>query len=176
MKRFNLTAAGLAAAAICGAASADISIQFNSGALGAGGVFGPIAVGSVSGTLTSFLADITFTNLFGDSSWASDMLVAFSDGTNAASAGGFNLNFGVTTLGGWNSGASSASGNYSMMAANGTSVAMNGLGNLYIANGYSASSGASYSGKITLKGLNYVPAPGAIALLGLAGLRSRRRR
>jgi hypothetical protein len=174
MKRFTLTAAGLAAAAICGASSADISIQFASGPLAAGqGI--SINLGSISGTLTSALADINFFNSGSDSSWAADMLIAVTDGFAGGSFGGFNLGYGVTDLGGWSSGNFSSSGFYSMMAGNGGSVAMNGAGVLYIANGYNLSSGASYSGKITLKGLNYVPAPGALALVGLVGLRSRRR-
>lgn len=174
MKRFTLSAAGLAAAAICGASNADISFQFSSGAL-LGGQFVSFNLGSISGTLTSAIADIQFTNLASDSSWAADMLVAVSDGTNAGEFGGYNLSFGATDLGSWVPGSSSTSGFYSMIANNGGSVAMNGAGTIYIANGYSFSSGASYSGKITLKGLNYVPAPGAVALIGLAGLRSRRR-
>jgi len=175
MKRFSLTAAGLAAAAICGASSADISVTFSSGALvGGQGIL--ISLGSISGTLTSAIADIQFTNLFSDSSWASDLLVGVSDGNAVGSFGGFNLGFGGTDLGGFGSGSSSASGFYSMLASNGGSLAMNGQGLIAVYNGYSGSSGASYSGKITLKGLNAVPAPGAAALLGLAGLaRSRRR-
>lgn len=171
MKRFTLTAAGLTAAALCGAASADISVQF--GGTFPAGTFISISLGSVSGTLTGICADINFVNLGNDGSWASDMLVMVSDGTTGFSCGGYNLNFGTNYIGSWDSGASSSSGFYSM-AANGGG-AMGGNGVLYIANGWNAGGGAEYSGKITLKGLNYVPAPGALALVGLVGLRSRRR-
>jgi MYXO-CTERM domain-containing protein len=39
-----------------------------------------------------------------------------------------------------------------------------------------ASPGGSWSGTITLYGVDVVPAPGALALLGVAGLAGRRRR
>lgn len=172
MKRFTLTAAGLTAAALCGAANADISVVFDTN-LGPG-QFISISLGSMSGTLTGICADIFFTNNAGDGSWASDMLVMVSDGTTGFSAGGFNLSFGLNYIGSWDSGASSSSNFYSMQALGGGAMAGNGV--LYIANGWNAGGGAGYDGKITLKGLNYVPAPGALALVGLAGLtRSRRR-
>ncbi len=48
--------------------------------------------------------------------------------------------------------------------------------NVWIGNGYSfAGSSGTWTGTVTLHGVN-VPAPGAIALLGLAGLTARRRR
>jgi hypothetical protein len=174
MKRFSLSAAGLAAAAITGVASADISVNFSTGPLGAGQGIVIDLGGPITGTLTSILADINFVNMFGDSSWAADMLVAISDGTSLFSCGGYNLVYGGTYIGSWDSGSSSASGFYSMNTNGGG--AMNGGGFVGIANGYSGSSGASYSGKITFKGVDLVPAPGALALLGIGGLVGSRRR
>ncbi|MSR70349.1 MAG: PEP-CTERM sorting domain-containing protein, partial [Phycisphaerales bacterium] len=44
-------------------------------------------------------------------------------------------------------------------------------------NGYGAAgTSGTFTGSITLHGVSAVPAPGAIALLGLAGLVGRRRR
>jgi len=48
---------------------------------------------------------------------------------------------------------------------------------VWIGNGYGAAgTSGTWTGTITLIGVNAVPAPGAIALLGLAGLAGRRRR
>ncbi|MFM1805263.1 MAG: hypothetical protein RL136_2142, partial [Planctomycetota bacterium] len=68
---------------------------------------------------------------------------------------------------------SPAYGEYSA-SFSGYNVAVNN-GSLVVANGWSTSPGGAWSGTITLYGVS-VPAPGAIALLGLAGLAGRRRR
>jgi MYXO-CTERM domain-containing protein len=48
---------------------------------------------------------------------------------------------------------------------------------VYLGNGYGAGgTSGTWTGSITLLGVTAVPAPGAIALLGLAGLVGRRRR
>jgi hypothetical protein len=48
---------------------------------------------------------------------------------------------------------------------------------IWLGNGYGAAgTSGTFTGTITLIGVNAVPAPGAIALLGLAGLAGRRRR
>ena len=56
------------------------------------------------------------------------------------------------------------------------SVAMSGSGAFYLANGWSSSGGTTSSFTVTLHGINAVPAPGALALLGLAGIAGTRRR
>ncbi|MEI6879145.1 MAG: MYXO-CTERM sorting domain-containing protein, partial [Planctomycetota bacterium] len=59
-----------------------------------------------------------------------------------------------------------------------TGLNMTGSTNsIWIGNGYSyAPTSGTWTGSITLLGVNAVPAPGAIALVGLAGLVGRRRR
>jgi MYXO-CTERM domain-containing protein len=48
---------------------------------------------------------------------------------------------------------------------------------IYIGNGYGGSgTSGTWTGTITLIGIDEVPAPGALALLGVAGLSARRRR
>jgi MYXO-CTERM domain-containing protein len=50
-------------------------------------------------------------------------------------------------------------------------------GVIWVGNGYGASgSSGTWTGTITLIGIDEVPAPGALALLGVAGLSARRRR
>jgi hypothetical protein len=54
-------------------------------------------------------------------------------------------------------------------------MAANPLQSIWIGNGYGAAgTSGTWTGTITLIGV--VPAPGAVALLGLAGLTGRRRR
>ena len=48
-------------------------------------------------------------------------------------------------------------------------------GNLFLGNGYAGGGNGVWTGTITLVGLDAVPAPGALALLGLAGMGRRRR-
>jgi MYXO-CTERM domain-containing protein len=56
-------------------------------------------------------------------------------------------------------------------------MAANPLQSIWIGNGYGAAgTSGTWTGTITLIGVTAVPAPGAFALLGLAGLTGRRRR
>jgi len=79
----------------------------------------------------------------------------------------------------WPNGASSAPGT----SVSGTVTLITALNltgsdlNVWIGNGYGAAgTSGTWSGTVTLHGVSVVPAPGAIALLGLAGLAGRRRR
>ena len=48
---------------------------------------------------------------------------------------------------------------------------------IWLGNGYGAAgTSGTWTGSITLVGVNAVPAPGALALLGVAGFAARRRR
>jgi MYXO-CTERM domain-containing protein len=102
------------------------------------------------------------------------MLLGVSGTGGMASVGGYNLSLGGSSWGGLNG--SAGTGTYSGSASG--SMAMNGAGGFYWYNGWSASLGTTSSGTFTLYGINAaaIPAPGALALLGLAGIASRRRR
>jgi MYXO-CTERM domain-containing protein len=170
-KRFMLTAAGATAAAIVGAANADITVNIDTTTLlGGEQVF--VDLGAVSGTLTGISYSYSWTNDTGDSSWSSDMLLAVSNSGNFVSVGGYNLSYGGSSWGALSGGP--ASGSYSGIASG--SAAMSGNAGFYWANGWSSSAGTTSSGTFTLMGINAIPAPGALALLGLAGLAGRRRR
>ena len=97
-KRFMLSAAGVTAAAIAVHAGADISVSDSDVFLLGGSVAG-YGLGAISGTLTGITFSTYWANTAGDSSWASDMLIAVSDGTSLVSAGGYNLNFGGSSWG-----------------------------------------------------------------------------
>ena len=176
-KRFVLTAAGASAAAICGGAAADVTVSFLSTDL-LGGEYTSIDMGAVSGVLTGIGYSYTWENSTGDASWASDMLFGMSDGVSGASIGGYNLSIGDIVGGTWNSGGGTSGspndGSYSGFTS--FSQAMSGMGMAYMANGWATSGGTATSAELTFFGVNSVPAPGALALLGLAGLAGGRRR
>jgi MYXO-CTERM domain-containing protein len=170
-KRFMLSAAGLSAAAIVGSAPADISFGSGPHFLMGGSLVG-FSLGPITGTLTGITFSMYWENTAGDSSWASDMLIAVSDGSVLVSAGGYNLSFGGSGWGALNG--SPATGTYTTYLSG--SMAMTGSGAFYLANGWSGSGGTTTSFNVTLHGINAVPAPGALALLGLAGVAGIRRR
>ena len=171
-KRFMLSAAGLSAAAIAGFASADIDVSVSDAYL-LGGEFAAVDLGAVSGSLTGISYTYSWANTAGDSSWSSDMLMAVSVSGTIVSAGGYNMSFGGTSWG-------SISGSYNTGTfsgyASGSAVAMSGNGYFVWMNGWASSGGTTSSISATLHGLNAVPAPGALALLGLAGVAGTRRR
>ena len=170
-KRFMLSTAGFAAVAIAGSAVADISVSTGEVYL-LGGEAVSVALGVVSGTLTGISYSYSWTNTAGDSSWSSDMLIGVSAGSAMVSVGGYNLGFGGSSWGPLNGSAST--GTYSGYASG--SMAMSGSGTFLWANGWSGSGGTTSSMNATLHGINVVPAPGAFALLGLAGIAGTRRR
>ncbi|MDA0802986.1 MAG: hypothetical protein O2819_04425 [Planctomycetota bacterium] len=173
MKRFALTAAGFASAAIAGASVADVTVNYDTGMVyGGDGV--SFDLSGYTGTMTGMTVVANFYNAASSSSWASDMLVAVSNGTSGVSAGGYNMGFGFTDLGGFSW--SYEFGSYSSYKS--ASFDMTGnSGSLYVVNGWTGTTNfAAWSGSVTLHGLTAVPAPGALALLGLAGLVGRRRR
>ena len=93
--------------------------------------------------------------------------------------GGFS-NLNDTQRYSWANGASSTPGTTVSGTVNfttGINMATNPTMSVWIGNGYgSAGTSGTWTGTITLIGVNAVPAPGAIALLGLVGLAGRRRR
>ena len=170
-KRFMLSAAGVSVAAIAGFAPADIVVVVDSVSL-LGSEMAYTDLGVVSGTLTGIGYTYAWSNDTGDSSWSSDMLIGVSGGASVVSVGGYNIGFGGSSWGGLNG--SAGTGTYSGMASG--SMAINGAAGFYWVNGWSGSAGTTSNGTFTLYGINAVPAPGALALLGLAGIASRRRR
>jgi hypothetical protein len=172
MKRFALTAAGVASAAVVASTSADVTVAFDTGNIAGLTVVG--LQGGLTGTLTGMDITANFYDSVSSGVWASDLLVAVSDGTSVAGIewGGFNASFGFQDGGSFSW--SYSYGTYTS-SFSGYNVAVNN-GSLVVANGWTTSPGGSWSGTITLYGVDIVPAPGALALLGVAGLAGRRRR
>lgn len=174
-KTIGLAAA--AALALTTVANADVVLDIDDTW---GGSFGDIyyGVGDLQGTITSISVDVMWTG--GDPfTWASDVgviLVAGNDLINdpyLVQAGGWSDYGAVEWYQNWGGldDANPAVGTVNLVNAIDASTVMVFVGNLY-----GASDATSFVGTITLHGASVVPAPGALALLGLAGLAGTTRR
>ncbi len=165
----NLILATSAALVVAGAASADVVINLQSGSF-AGGEGRMVESGAVTGALTGVSISFDFVS-GGLGAWASDMALVV-DGTQF---GGNDLMFGTSIGGPWgfDGPGSAANGHYSDTKALAGSAASY---QVLLGNGWFAAPACQYNNVlVTLHGVE-VPAPGAIALLGLAGFAARRRR
>ena len=185
--KFTL-AAGSMAAVIASAASADITITLTNQTF-AGFNFNQFVdytTTNIVGTLTG--ASINVTLDASTSFTYADDLCVYVDvlplGTGGLlQIGGFS-NLSAAQRYSWPNGGSSAPGTTSVGTVNLTSaLAFSGNaavdGTVWIGNGYGAAgTSGTWSGTVTLIGVDAVPvpAPGAMALLGVAGLAARRRR
>ena len=185
--KFTL-AAGSMAAVIASAASADITVTLTNQTF-AGFNFNQFVdytTTNIVGTLTG--ASINVTLDASTSFTYADDLCVYVDvlplGTGGLlQIGGFS-NLSAAQRYFWPNGGSSAPGTTSVGTVNLTSaLAFSGNaavdGTVWIGNGYGAAgTSGTWSGTVTLIGVDAVPvpAPGAMALLGVAGLAARRRR
>mgnify|MGYP006291369075 CR=1 FL=1 len=184
----SLILSGAAVAALTSAAAADITITLtNQSFTGfAFNTFVDYNQFNVVGTLTGASINVTL-NASTAYTYADDLCV-YVDVAPLSTAGflqigGFS-NLSAAQRYSWPNGGSSAVGTTSIGSVSLTS-ALNFTGNaatdgtIYIGNGYGATgTSGTWTGTVTLHGVNAVaiPAPGAVALLGLAGLASGRRR
>lgn len=180
MKTF--IASGIAAAALVSAASADVTFTFNNQTWTGFNFTEAYAAGSLTGTLTgvSVIARLTASANY---TYADDLCV-YMDAA-PISTGGLLQVGGYSILGAsqrylWANGSSTAPGTTVSGTVNlATAINMdaNPTQSIWIGNGYAGSgTSGTWTGTITLIGVTAVPAPGAVALLGLAGFCSRRRR
>lgn len=184
----TVLASGMIAAAVASAASADITVTLT-GQTFTGFNFAQFVdytQFNVVGTFTGASINVTL-NASVAYTYADDLCV-YVDVEPLSTAGflqvgGFS-NLSAAQRYGWPNGASSAVGTTSIGTVNFT-TALNFTGNkavdgtIWVGNGYGAAgTSGTWTGTVTLHGLNTVavPAPGALALLGLAGLAGRRRR
>ncbi|MBL9120041.1 MAG: hypothetical protein JNL80_09020 [Phycisphaerae bacterium] len=178
----NVLVAAALAAGVAGVAAADVKLDFGSGDYAAGDS-AIIKLTNLEGTLTGFSFSFDYVGDGFGFSWASDAGFVL----NGVQYGGYDILFGgpglssaTSSAGAWSfyGGGSSGDGTYgdAGIGAAGSYV----YGDSYIfewGNNYSGSGPVSYNNvTVTLHGVSQVPAPGAIALLGLAGLVGRRRR
>ena len=163
----------VAAAAFSSAAFGDITLDFTE-FTASGAQY--IDQGEVSGTLTAIIADFEMVAPGENFTWANDLsvLVASTDfSVIDLQVGGFS-DFGAANRYEYSGGGSGDAGT----VVSETITIDPGLalsGNLFLGNGYAGGGNGVWTGTITLVGLDAVPAPGALALLGLAGMGRRRR-
>ena len=178
----TLIASGIAAAALVSAASADVTYTLTNQTFTGFNFNEAYAAGSLTGTLTGATVNATLTAST-SYTYADDLCIYVAPSPLALGGllqcGGFsNLNAGQRY--GWANGGSDAPGTPVSGTVNfttGINMATNPTQSIWIGNGYGAAgTSGTWTGTITLIGVNAVPAPGAVALLGLAGLTGRRRR
>ena len=175
MKNGTFATVGLASALIAGAASADVTmdvIDFSA----VGGEFSEMfASGALTGTLTGVGVDVVLTGSE-NFTWADDFtIMVFDDSNNALlQAGGFTDQGALERIS-WANGAAGDDGT-TCIDTQDLAVALNAPFSVLIGNGYNPGGNGTWNGTFTLFGVDLVPAPGALALLGMAGLAGRRRR
>ena len=177
----NVLAAGVAAAALVSAASAlDVTYTFTNQVWTGFNFNEAYAAGSLTGTLTGASVNAVL-NASTSYTYADDLCIYVAGSPLAfgglLQCGGFS-NLSATQRYSWANGASDAANTPVSGTVNfttGIDMAANPTMSIWIGNGYGATgTSGTWTGTITLIGV--VPAPGAIALLGLAGLTGRRRR
>lgn len=181
MKTF--IASGIAAASLVSFASADVTVTFTNQTW-TGFNFTDLTAqfGGFSGTLTGVSVNATL-NASTSFTYADDLCVyvdpaPLSTGGLLQVGGYSNLN--ATQRLTWANGGSSAPGTTVIDAKSVNAIVFSGSATdpiIWLGNGYGAAgTSGTWTGSITLVGVNAVPAPGALALLGVAGFAARRRR
>ena len=179
----TVLASTVAAAALVSAASADVTVTFTNQTW-TGFNFSDLtaAFGGFSGTLTGVSVNATLTAST-NFTYADDLCVYVDPAPlglgGLLQVGGFS-NLNATQRLSWANGGSSAPGTTVIDSKSVNPIVFSGSAAdpiIWLGNGYGAAgTSGTFTGTITLIGVDAVPAPGAIALLGLAGLAGRRRR
>jgi hypothetical protein len=195
MKKVLAIAAMAAVAAMGASANADYVISFNNlNMVNTANNPAHILVTPpdyLIGTLTAVQANFVLEPGQTGGVWASDFGVfvtnqnsvatAGNGGVGLFQAGGFN-SWGAAQYSAWGTGNSGAGGTPVVATINVPNPIVfagdSSNPNVFLAHLWNAASQGTWSGTITLVGLNVIPAPGAMALLGLAGMvgGTRRRR
>jgi hypothetical protein len=172
------------AVVIASVASADVTYTFENQTWTALNFNQAFGAGTLTGTLTAVKANATL-NASSNATYADDLCiyVAYNPLATAGllQAGGYS-NLVATQRVFWTNGASSAPGTVvssTRILSTAISMAANPNAVVWVGNGYAASgTSGTWTGTITLVGVELapVPAPGAVALLGLAGAIGGRRR
>lgn len=176
MKAHTLLGAA-AVASLATVAAADIDLIFEN-FQAAGSQFGLTDPNAVTGTLDTAVGDF-WLNADGESyTWCDDLcvMIANSDLSELFIQIGGYSDYGAANRFSWETGSSGGAG-----TTGGGSIDIGGLDvtgyYVWLGNGYGSGGIGDWSGAINLEGsIAYVPAPGALALLGLGGLVARRRR
>ncbi len=179
----KISAIGASVAVIVASvASADVTYTFTNQTWTGFNFNEAYAAGTLTGTLTAVKANATL-NASVDYTYADDLCVYMD--ASPLSTGGLLQVGGYSSLSAsqryfWANGGSSAPGTVvssTKVLTTGINMAANPTQSIWVGNGYGAAgTSGTWTGTITLVGVNLVPAPGAVALLGLAGAIGGRRR
>ena len=180
MRKAHTILGAVAVASIAGAASADISITFEN-FIAAGAQFEMLGDENgdvLSGSIENAVGDFIMNTAGEDFTWCDDLTVMIANDDLSdlyMQIGGYS-DFGAAYRFTWPTGASGDAGTVGGgIAIEGESIDVSGY-RLWLGNGYASGGNGDWSGAIDLGGISFVPAPGALALLGLAGVSARRRR
>ena len=171
--------AGVAAAALASASMADVTYTMTNQTWTGFNFNEAYTAGSLTGTLTGASVNVTL-NASTNYTYADDLTIYVAGSPLALGGmlqcGGFsNLGTALANRYAWGTGGSSAPGTTVNFINGGVNMSANPTMSVWIGNGYGvAGTSGTWTGTITLIGV--VPTPGAIALLGIAGLVGRRRR
>ena len=174
---------GASLAAIVGSvATADVTYSFTNTTWAGFNFTEAYTAGGLSGTLTGATVNATLNASVGFT-YADDLCVYVAGSPlalgGALQCGGFS-NLSAAQRYSWANGGSSTPGTTVTGTVNfttGINMTASPTLSVWIGNGYGAAgTSGTFTGSITLLGVSAVPAPGAIALVGLAGLVGRRRR
>ena len=169
------------AVVVASVASADVTYTFTNQTWTGFNFNEAYAAGTLTGTLTGVRVNATL-NASSNYTYADDLCV-YMDAAPLSTGGllqvgGFS-NLSALQRYSWANGGSDAPGTPISGTVNfttGINMAANPTQSIWVGNGYGASgTSGTWTGTITLLGVN-VPAPGAVALLGLAGAIGGRRR
>ena len=179
MNKAHTILGAVAAASLAGAASADINLTFEN-FIAAGANFQQMSDANgdtLDGSITDAVGDFVL-NSGENFTWADDLCVMIANEDLSElymQIGGYS-DFGAAYRFTWPTGASGDAGTVGGgIAIEGESIDVSGY-RLWLGNGYASGGNGDWSGAIDLGGISFVPAPGALALLGLAGVSARRRR
>lgn len=175
---FKIAALSVAAiAALSGTANADVNIILPGPYVFSGPQTHAFETTEIEGTLTGVSISFDFSDAQ-SATWVSDVVL----GISGISWGGFDEFFGNVDQGEWPglpTGGTSGFYSSTALVTDGPAPTYNGeIVPFIIGNGWSGSAGGFTLNnvEVTLHGIEKVPAPGALALLGLGGLAAARRR
>ena len=179
MNKAQTILGAVAAASLAGVASADISLDFEN-FIAAGANFNMMSDANgdtLDGSITDAVGDFVL-NSGENFTWADDLCVMIANEDLSElymQIGGYS-DFGAAYRYTWPTGASGDAGTAGGgVAMAGENIDVSGY-KLWLGNGYASGGNGDWTGSIDLAGISFVPAPGALALLGLAGIAGRRRR